>query len=78
MALALRRPRGAHPLAHGEEALAVHSQPINCTASEVAAMVEGAMRHGTTMDVEANHTDSHGRSEIGFGMNSSSRAPTRA
>lgn len=41
---------------------------INCTASEVAAMIEGAMRHGTTMDVEANYTDSHGQSEIGFGI----------
>lgn len=46
--------------------LAVHSQLINCTASEVTAMVEGAMRHGTAMDVEANYTDSHGQSEIGF------------
>lgn len=31
-------------------------------------MIEGAMRHGTTMDVEANYTDSHGQSEIGFGI----------
>ncbi|MGW0390620.1 Tn3 family transposase [Streptomyces sp. NPDC003042] len=31
-------------------------------------MIEGAMRHGTTMDVEANYTDSHGQSEIGFGV----------
>src|SRR5437867_3704379 len=29
--------------------MAIHSQLISCTASEVAAMVEGAMRHGTTM-----------------------------
>ena len=33
---------------------------LNCTASEVAAMVEGAMHHGTGMDVEANYTDTHG------------------
>jgi TnpA family transposase len=38
----------------------IHSQVINCTASEVAAMVEGAMHHGTEMDVEANYTDTHG------------------
>lgn len=50
------------------KSLAIHSQLINCTASEVAAMIEGAMRHGTTMDVEANYTDSHGQSEIGFGV----------
>ncbi|WP_369076342.1 Tn3 family transposase [Streptomyces sp. ID05-39B] len=31
-------------------------------------MIEGAMRHGTTMDVEANYTDSHGQSGIGFGI----------
>ncbi len=31
-------------------------------------MIEGAMRHGTTMDVEANYTDTHGQSVIGFGM----------
>lgn len=51
-----------------EKSLAIHSQLINCTASEAAAMIEGAMRHGTTMDVEANYTDSHGQSEIGFGI----------
>ena len=51
-----------------KKSLAIHSQLINCTASEVAAMVESAMRHGTTMDVEANYTDSHGQSEIGFGI----------
>ncbi|MEU5106098.1 MULTISPECIES: transposase [unclassified Streptomyces] len=51
-----------------KKSLAIHSQLINCTASEVAAMIEGAMRHGTTMDVEANYTDSHGQSEIGFGI----------
>ena len=31
-------------------------------------MIEGAIRHGTTMDVEANYVDSHGQSEIGFGI----------
>ncbi len=48
--------------------MAVHSQHLSCTASEVAAMVEGAIHHGTSMDVEANYTDSHGASEIGFGI----------
>ena len=45
--------------------MAIHSQLISCSASEVAAMVEGAMRHGTTMEVEGNYVDSHGQSEIG-------------
>jgi TnpA family transposase len=50
------------------KSMAIHSQLIGCTASEVAAMIEGAMRHGTTMAVEGNYTDSHGQSEVGFGI----------
>jgi hypothetical protein len=42
------------------KSMAIHSQLINCSASEVAAMIEGAMRHGTTMEVEGNYVDSHG------------------
>ncbi|HVB41074.1 MAG TPA: Tn3 family transposase [Streptosporangiaceae bacterium] len=34
-------------------AMAIHSQLISCTASEVAAMIEGVMRHGSTMRVPA-------------------------
>lgn len=34
--------------------MAVHSQLISCSASEVHAMVEGAMRHGTDMEIEQN------------------------
>ncbi len=48
--------------------MAIHSQLLSCSASEVAAMVEGAMRHGTTMEVEGNYVDSHGQSEVGFGV----------
>lgn len=48
--------------------MAVHSQLLTCSASEVAAMIEGAIRHGTTMEIEGNYTDSHGQSEIGFGL----------
>ena len=40
--------------------MAVHSQLISCSASEVHATVEGAMRHGTDMEVEQNFVDSHG------------------
>ena len=50
------------------DSMAVHSQLISCTASEVAAMVEGAVRHGTAMSLEGNYVDSHGQSEIGFGI----------
>ncbi len=50
------------------KSMAIHSQLLDCSASEVAAMVEGAMHHGTTMAVEGNYVDSHGQSEIGFGI----------
>lgn len=46
----------------------VRSQTLAASASEVAAMVEGAIRHGTTMQVEGNYVDTHGQSEIGFGI----------
>jgi TnpA family transposase len=49
-------------------AMAVHSQLLSCSASEVHAMVEGAMRHGTDMSIESNFVDSHGASFIGFGI----------
>jgi TnpA family transposase len=48
--------------------MAIYSQHLTCSASEVHAMVEGAMRHGTTMNVESNYVDSHGASFIGFGI----------
>jgi TnpA family transposase len=51
-----------------KKSVAINTQLISCTASEVAAMVEGAMHHRTEMDVEANCVDSHGQSEIGFGI----------
>ena len=48
--------------------MVVHSQTLRASASEVHAIVEGAIRHGTTMKVEANYVDTHGQSEIGFGI----------
>jgi hypothetical protein len=51
-----------------KKSMVVHSQLISCAASEVAAMVEGAMRHGTSMQLEGNYLDSHGQSEIGFAI----------
>ena len=45
--------------------MAVHSQLISCSASEVHAMVEGAMRHGTDMEIEQNFVDSHGVASSG-------------
>jgi len=47
-------------------AMAIHSQLLQCSASEVHAMGRGrdAARHG--MSVESNYVDSHGASFIGF------------
>src|SRR4051812_1071718 len=39
------------------KSMAIHSQVINCSASELAAMIEGAMRHGTSMEVDGNYVD---------------------
>ena len=48
------------------KALCVYSQLKSCSSSEVAAMIEGLLRHETTADIDANYVDSHGQSEIGF------------
>jgi TnpA family transposase len=48
--------------------MAIHSQVITCTASEVSAAIEGMMRHGTEMKAAGNYVDSHGQTEIGFGL----------
>jgi TnpA family transposase len=61
--------RGVLVYWHVEEgSMVVHSQTLRASASEVHAMVEGAIRHGTAMSVEGNYVDSHGQSEIGFGI----------
>jgi TnpA family transposase len=44
----------------------IYSQLKTCSSSEVAAMIEGVLRHCTDMSVEKNFVDSHGQSEIGF------------
>jgi TnpA family transposase len=37
-----------------KKSMVVHSQLLSCAASEVAAMVEGAARHRTSMALEGN------------------------
>ncbi|WP_420594320.1 Tn3 family transposase [Deinococcus sp.] len=44
----------------------IYSQLKSCASSEVAAMIEGVLRHDTEMDVEKNYVDTHGQSEVGF------------
>ena len=44
----------------------IHSQLKRCSSSEVAAMIEGVLRHCTEMEVERQYVDSHGQSEVAF------------
>src|SRR3954467_8906015 len=44
----------------------IHSRLRRCSSSEVAAMIEGVLRHDTEMEVERQYVDSHGQSEVAF------------
>ncbi|HEX2807819.1 MAG TPA: transposase [Kineosporiaceae bacterium] len=46
--------------------LCIYSQLKACSSSEVAAMIEGLLRHCTDAPVEANYVDTHGASVVGF------------
>ncbi len=48
------------------KATCIYSQLKQCSSSEVAAMIEGVLRHCTTMAIEKNYVDSHGQSEVAF------------
>ncbi|MEV5711675.1 transposase [Actinoallomurus sp. NPDC052274] len=42
------------------------SQLKSCSSSEVAAMIEGLLRHCTDAQIETNYTNTHGASVVGF------------
>ena len=44
----------------------IYSQLRRCSSSEVAAMMEGVLRHCTDMEVNHQYVDSHGQSEVAF------------
>jgi TnpA family transposase len=44
----------------------IYSQLKTCSSSEVAAMIEGVLRHCTEMTVTKQYVDSHGQSEVAF------------
>ena len=50
------------------KSVCVYSQLKSCSSSEVAAMMEGLIRHAADIDstIEANYTDTHGASVVGF------------
>jgi TnpA family transposase len=46
--------------------ICIHSRLRRCSSSEVAAMIEGVLRHDTEMEIERQYVDSHGQSEVAF------------
>lgn len=50
------------------KAMCIFSQLKSCSSSEVAAMIEGVLRHCTEMAVDRNYVDTHGQSEVAFAM----------
>ena len=49
-----------------KKSLCIYSQIKRCSSSEVAAMIEGVLRHATDMNVEKDYVDSHGQDEAAF------------
>ncbi|MGO9788620.1 MAG: Tn3 family transposase, partial [Solirubrobacteraceae bacterium] len=39
------------------KSVCIYSQLKSCSASEVAAMIEGLMRHSTNVEIDRNYTD---------------------
>jgi TnpA family transposase len=48
------------------KSVCVYSQLKSCSASEVAAMIEGVLRHCTDVEIDRQYTDTHGASIVGF------------
>src|SRR4051812_3258493 len=44
----------------------IYSQLKTPSSSEVAAMIEGVLRHCTEMEVQKAYVDSHGQSDVAF------------
>ncbi len=53
-------------LAVEKNSTCIYSQLKSCSSSEIAAMIEGLLRHCTDMEVEKNYVDSHSQSEVAF------------
>jgi len=49
-----------------KKSLCIHSQLKSPSSSEVAAMIEGVIRHCTEMAIDRQYVDSHGQSEVAF------------
>ena len=51
-----------------KRAACIYSQLKRCSSSEVAAMIQGVLRHCTEMTIERQFTDSAGQSHVGFAL----------
>jgi hypothetical protein len=51
-----------------KKALCIYFQVKRCSSSEVAAMIEGVLRHCTDMTITKNYVDTHGQSEVAFAL----------
>ena len=49
-----------------KRATCIHSQLKQVSSSEVAAMIEGVLHHGTGLDIDRQFVDTHGQSIVGF------------
>ncbi|MFI7642333.1 Tn3 family transposase [Nonomuraea sp. NPDC049400] len=48
------------------KSVCIYSQVTSTTASEVASMIEGLLRHLTDAEIDRQYTDTHGASIVGF------------
>ncbi len=48
------------------KSLCIYSQLQTCSASEVAAMIEGVLRHCTDLAIDRNYVDTHGATIVAF------------
>jgi TnpA family transposase len=48
------------------KSVCIYSQLKTISSSEVAAMIEGVLRHCTDMEIQRQYVDSHGQSEVAF------------
>ena len=48
------------------KSLAIYSQVTSPASSEVAAMMQGVLRHLTTMQIQKQYVDTHGQNEVVF------------
>jgi DNA-binding NarL/FixJ family response regulator len=60
------------------KSLCIYSQLTTCSASEVAAMIEGVLRHCTDLAIDRNYVDTHGATIVAFVPSLDWSAPTKA